>query len=51
MLVADATGFLVNRLLLRCMGEVFAAIDEGTDVAVADGALAPARAADEPARC
>ena len=40
-LVADATGFLVNRLFLRCMGEVFAAIDEGTDVGVADGALAP----------
>jgi len=40
-LVADATGFLVNRLFLRCMGEVFAAIDEGTPVDVADGALAP----------
>jgi 3-hydroxyacyl-CoA dehydrogenase len=40
-LTADATGFLVNRLFLRCMGEVFAAIDEGTPVDVADGALAP----------
>jgi len=40
-LTADATGFLVNRLFLRCMGEVFAAIDEGTGVDVADGALAP----------
>jgi 3-hydroxyacyl-CoA dehydrogenase/enoyl-CoA hydratase/carnithine racemase len=40
-LVADATGFLVNRLFLRCMGEVFAAIDEGTPVDVADGALGP----------
>jgi len=40
-LVADATGFLVNRLFLRCMGEVFAAIDEGTPVDVADNALAP----------
>ncbi len=40
-LVADATGFVVNRLLLRSMGEVLAAIDEGTDVQVADEALAP----------
>ena len=29
-LVKDDTGFVVNRLLLRSMGEVFAAIDEGT---------------------
>ena len=40
-LVADATGFVVNRLLLRMMGEVFAAVDEGTPVKVADAALAP----------
>ena len=40
-LVADATGFLVNRLLLRCLGEVLAAIDEGTPPDVADRALAP----------
>ena len=40
-LVEDATGFVVNRVLLRMMGEVFAAVDEGTPVKVADAALAP----------
>ena len=40
-LVADATGFVVNRVLLRMMGEVFAAVDEGTPVTVADAALTP----------
>jgi 3-hydroxyacyl-CoA dehydrogenase len=40
-LVKDATGFVVNRLLLRSMGEVLAAIDEGTPTDVADGALDP----------
>jgi 3-hydroxyacyl-CoA dehydrogenase/enoyl-CoA hydratase/carnithine racemase len=40
-LTADAAGFVVNRLLLRSMGEVLAAIDEGTPPDVADGALAP----------
>ena len=40
-LVKDATGFVVNRLLLRMMGEVFAAVDEGTPIKVADAALAP----------
>jgi 3-hydroxyacyl-CoA dehydrogenase/enoyl-CoA hydratase/carnithine racemase len=40
-LVADTPAFIVNRLLTRFMGEVTAAIDEGTDPAVADGALAP----------
>jgi 3-hydroxyacyl-CoA dehydrogenase/enoyl-CoA hydratase/carnithine racemase len=40
-LVADAPGFVVNRVLLRLMGEVMAAVDEGTPVAVADAALAP----------
>ena len=40
-LTADAAGFLVNRLLLRSMGEVLAAIDEGTPADVADAALAP----------
>ncbi len=40
-LVKDATGFVVNRLLLRSMGEVLAAIDEGTPPEVADGALEP----------
>ncbi len=39
-LTADATGFVVNRLLLRFMGEILAAIDEGTPADVADGALA-----------
>lgn len=40
-LVADKPAFIVNRLLTRFMGEVTAAIDEGTEPAVADGALAP----------
>ncbi|MGI3786024.1 MAG: 3-hydroxyacyl-CoA dehydrogenase NAD-binding domain-containing protein [Janthinobacterium lividum] len=40
-LVADAPGFVVNRVLLRFMGEVMAAVDEGTPVDVADAALAP----------
>ncbi len=40
-LVADRPAFIVNRLLTRFMGEITAAIDEGTDPAVADGALAP----------
>jgi len=40
-LTADSAGFVVNRLLLRSMGEVLAAIDEGTPADVADGALAP----------
>jgi 3-hydroxyacyl-CoA dehydrogenase/enoyl-CoA hydratase/carnithine racemase len=40
-LIKDATGFVVNRLLLRLMGEIFAAVDEGTPVEVADAALRP----------
>jgi 3-hydroxyacyl-CoA dehydrogenase len=40
-LVKDSAGFVVNRLLLRLMAEIFAAVDEGTPVAVADGALRP----------
>ncbi len=40
-LVADAPGFVVNRVLLRLMGEVMACVDEGTPVEVADAALAP----------
>jgi 3-hydroxyacyl-CoA dehydrogenase/enoyl-CoA hydratase/carnithine racemase len=40
-LVADQPAFVVNRLLTRFLGEVTAAIDEGTDPAVADRALAP----------
>jgi 3-hydroxyacyl-CoA dehydrogenase/enoyl-CoA hydratase/carnithine racemase len=40
-LVNDAAGFVVNRLLLRLMAEIFAAVDEGTPVEVADAALRP----------
>jgi 3-hydroxyacyl-CoA dehydrogenase len=40
-LVKDAAGFVVNRLLLRLLAEIFAAVDEGTPVDVADGALRP----------
>jgi 3-hydroxyacyl-CoA dehydrogenase len=40
-LVKDATGFVVNRLLLRLMAEIFATVDEGTPVSVADAALRP----------
>ncbi len=40
-LVADAPAFVVNRLLMRFMGEVHAAFDEGTPADVADGALEP----------
>ncbi len=40
-LVRDAPAFVVNRLLLRSIGEVLAAIDEGTPAGVADSALAP----------
>ena len=40
-LVRDAPAFVVNRLLMRFMGEVHAAFDEGTPAEVADGALAP----------
>jgi 3-hydroxyacyl-CoA dehydrogenase/enoyl-CoA hydratase/carnithine racemase len=40
-LVEDAPAFVVNRLLLRMMGEVFAAVDEGTPIPVADAALKP----------
>jgi 3-hydroxyacyl-CoA dehydrogenase/enoyl-CoA hydratase/carnithine racemase len=40
-LVKDAAAFVVNRVLLRLMGEVTAAFDEGTPAEVADGALAP----------
>ncbi len=38
---ADAPAFVVNRLLTRFLGEIIAAIDEGTDPVVADAALAP----------
>jgi 3-hydroxyacyl-CoA dehydrogenase/enoyl-CoA hydratase/carnithine racemase len=40
-LVADRPGFVVNRLLMRVMGEVLATIDEGTPHDVADSALDP----------
>lgn len=40
-LVKDAAAFVVNRILLRLMGEVIAAFDEGTPAQVADTALHP----------
>ncbi|HEY9294609.1 MAG TPA: 3-hydroxyacyl-CoA dehydrogenase NAD-binding domain-containing protein [Microlunatus sp.] len=40
-IVSDAPAFVVNRLLTRLMGEVIAAIDEGTPIEVADTALRP----------
>jgi hypothetical protein len=40
-LVKDATGFVVNRILLRWMAEMFAALDGGTPIEVADAALRP----------
>ncbi|MCW2811938.1 MAG: putative fatty acid oxidation complex alpha subunit [Friedmanniella sp.] len=38
-LVKNAPAFVVNRLLLRLMGEVTAAVDEGTPIEVADSAV------------
>ncbi|MEO3742875.1 3-hydroxyacyl-CoA dehydrogenase NAD-binding domain-containing protein [Plantactinospora sp. B5E13] len=40
-LVADAPAFVVNRLLTRFLGEIFAAVDAGTPPEVADSALDP----------
>jgi 3-hydroxyacyl-CoA dehydrogenase/enoyl-CoA hydratase/carnithine racemase len=40
-LVADAPGFVVNRLLIRLMSVITATLDEGTPVEVADRALRP----------
>jgi 3-hydroxyacyl-CoA dehydrogenase/enoyl-CoA hydratase/carnithine racemase len=40
-LVKDAPAFVVNRLLTRFLGEVTAAMDEGTPIEVADRAVAP----------
>ena len=40
-LVKDAAAFVVNRLLLRFLGEVLVSVDEGTPFEVADTALAP----------
>lgn len=37
----DATGFVVNRVLVRLLGEVLGALEEGTSVAEADRALRP----------
>jgi 3-hydroxyacyl-CoA dehydrogenase len=39
--VRDAPGFVVNRVLVRLLGEVLGALEEGTSVAVADRALRP----------
>nr|QLG04864.1 PulC [Streptomyces sp.] len=40
-LVADAPAFVVNRVLARFLGEVIAALDEGTPFEVADHAFDP----------
>jgi 3-hydroxyacyl-CoA dehydrogenase/enoyl-CoA hydratase/carnithine racemase len=40
-LVADAPAFVVNRVFSRYLGEITAAVDQGTPVAVADRALDP----------
>jgi 3-hydroxyacyl-CoA dehydrogenase/enoyl-CoA hydratase/carnithine racemase len=40
-LVADRPAFVVNRLLTRFLGEIFAAVDAGTPPPVADEALDP----------
>ncbi|GLI02767.1 3-hydroxyacyl-CoA dehydrogenase NAD-binding domain-containing protein [Phytohabitans aurantiacus] len=40
-LVKDAPAFVVNRLLTRFLGEIFAAVDEGTPLDVANEALDP----------
>ena len=40
-LVKDAPAFVVNRLLTRFLGEVFAAVDAGTPLDVANAALDP----------
>ncbi|WP_341719730.1 3-hydroxyacyl-CoA dehydrogenase NAD-binding domain-containing protein [Micromonospora sp. FIMYZ51] len=40
-LVSDAPAFVVNRLLTRFLGSVFAAVDAGTPLEVADRALDP----------
>jgi len=39
--VRDRPGFVVNRLLLRLLGDVLACVEDGTPVAVADAALDP----------
>ena len=40
-LVRDAPGFVVNRVLTRLLGEVLAAVDAGTPLDVAERSLAP----------
>jgi 3-hydroxyacyl-CoA dehydrogenase/enoyl-CoA hydratase/carnithine racemase len=40
-LVKDAPAFVFNRLLTRFLGEIFAAVDEGTPLEVANEALDP----------
>lgn len=40
-LVKDAPAFVVNRVFMRLMSEVIAAVDEGTPIEVADTALRP----------
>lgn len=40
-LVADAPAFVVNRLLIRFLGEITKAVDEGTDFATADRSVDP----------
>lgn len=40
-LVADAPAFVVNRLLIRYLGEITKAVDEGSDFEVADQAMNP----------
>jgi 3-hydroxyacyl-CoA dehydrogenase/enoyl-CoA hydratase/carnithine racemase len=40
-LVSDAPAFVVNRLLTRFLGEIFAAVDAGTPLEVANTALDP----------
>src|SRR5699024_10961804 len=39
--VSDAPGFVVNRLLVRLLGEVLGSLEDGTEVTVADRALHP----------
>jgi len=40
-LVTDAPGFVVNRVLTRMLSEVWAAVDEGTPLPVVESALEP----------
>lgn len=39
--VADRPGFVVNRLLVRLLGEVLGSLEDGTDVTTAEEALRP----------